>query len=49
MSTPAERPLPQPESEPVCLLHRVCPECGRVAEHDPPTRCAECGAAIVDD
>jgi rubrerythrin len=37
------------ESEPVCLLHRVCSECGRLAEEDPPTRCRACGASLPAD
>jgi rubrerythrin len=37
------------EGEPVCLLHRVCPECGRLAEEDPPTRCRACGASLPAD
>lgn len=32
--------------EPVCLMHRVCPECGRLADQDPPTRCPHCDAVI---
>lgn len=32
--------------EPVCLMHRLCPACGRVADEDPPTRCPHCGAAV---
>lgn len=34
--------------EPVCLMHRVCPACGRLADEDPPTRCPHC-AAVIDD
>jgi len=30
--------------DPACWLSRVCPECGRIADDDPPTRCAGCGA-----
>jgi hypothetical protein len=32
--------------DPVCWLHRVCPTCGRLADEDPPTRCAGCGAEL---
>jgi hypothetical protein len=32
--------------DPACWLHRVCPACGRLAEEDPPTRCAACGAEL---
>jgi rubrerythrin len=28
--------------DPACLLRRVCPECGGVADHDPPTVCPYC-------
>lgn len=34
--------------EPVCLMHRLCPECGRLADQDPPTRCPHC-AAVIDE
>jgi rubrerythrin len=44
-----ERATPRPESEPVCLVHRVCPECGRLADEEPPTRCPECGAEVPAD
>ena len=33
--------------ESACFLHLVCPECGRVADEAPPTRCAECGAELT--
>ena len=29
-----------------CLLRRVCPECGSVADSDPPTTCPHCGATL---
>ena len=32
--------------DPACWLHRVCPACGTIAETDPPTTCAQCGAEI---
>jgi rubrerythrin len=48
-SSRPDRPLVEPESEPVCLLARVCPECGRVADREPPTRCAACGSLITAD
>ncbi|REF34766.1 hypothetical protein [Thermasporomyces composti] len=35
--------------EPVCWLPRVCPECGRLAENEPPTRCENCGTLITLD
>jgi rubrerythrin len=41
-----QRPPPRPESEPVCLVQRVCAECGRLADEEPPTRCPACGAEL---
>ena len=35
--------------EPVCWLPRVCPECGRLSEREPPTTCAQCGTEIGID
>ncbi|SFP09814.1 DNA-binding transcriptional regulator, MarR family [Geodermatophilus dictyosporus] len=35
--------------ESACFLHLVCPECGRVADEAPPTRCAGCGAELTGD
>lgn len=35
--------------ESVCWLPRVCPECGRLADEEPPTRCPRCGAPIGTD
>lgn len=35
--------------DPACWLGRVCPECGRFSEQEPPTRCANCGAEIDED
>ena len=32
--------------DPACLLRRVCQTCGAVAETDPPTVCAQCGAEL---
>jgi ribosomal protein S27AE len=32
--------------DPACLLRRVCPACGAVADHDPPTVCPECHAEM---
>lgn len=34
---------PSAGGEPVCLLDRVCPDCGRVADTDPPGTCPGCG------
>ena len=33
---------PERPGDPVCLLRRVCPACGSVANDDPPTTCPEC-------
>jgi rubrerythrin len=35
--------------DPVCLLRRVCQQCGSVADEDPPTTCPTCRASIPDD
>ncbi|MBM7806829.1 DNA-binding MarR family transcriptional regulator [Geodermatophilus bullaregiensis] len=35
--------------DPACWLHRVCPACGRLADEDPPTRCAACGEELAVD
>jgi rubrerythrin len=35
--------------DPACWLRRVCPSCGRLAEEDPPTTCAACGAELDQD
>ncbi|HEX9035249.1 MAG TPA: hypothetical protein VF834_25690 [Streptosporangiaceae bacterium] len=32
--------------DPACLLRRVCPDCGSVADTDPPTTCPQCGAEL---
>ncbi|GAA1898020.1 group III truncated hemoglobin [Streptantibioticus ferralitis] len=32
--------------DPACWLARVCPRCDAVADRDPPTRCARCGAML---
>ena len=34
---------------PACLLRRVCPACGAVVDHDPPTVCPQCHAEMPDD
>ena len=38
---PGERP-----GDPACLLRRVCPACGSVADADPPVTCAQCGTEL---
>ena len=35
--------------DPACLLRRVCPACGSVADRDPPTVCPACHAALPGD
>ncbi|MGY1805138.1 hypothetical protein ACI78T_17785 [Blastococcus sp. SYSU D00922] len=44
-------PTPEPDEggDPACLLRRVCPVCGRVADEDPPTTCPGCGAEVDPD
>ncbi len=32
--------------DPVCLLRRVCPACGGVADTDPPAICPQCHREI---
>jgi rubrerythrin len=53
MSEP-ENVLPDPDDadrpgDPVCLLRRVCPACGAVADEDPPTVCPSCHREIPAD
>ncbi|MFC5993227.1 hypothetical protein ACFQE5_03255 [Pseudonocardia hispaniensis] len=35
--------------DPACWMNRVCPECGGLADEDPPTRCQRCGADLPGD
>lgn len=35
--------------DPACWLQRVCPVCGRLADADPPVRCAACGELLPAD
>jgi hypothetical protein len=35
--------------DPVCLLRRVCQQCGAVADEDPPTTCPQCHADMPAD
>jgi rubrerythrin len=49
---PPRRRSPGPDDEggdPACWLNRVCPDCGRLADEEPPTRCPACGAQLVAD
>jgi uncharacterized protein YeaO (DUF488 family) len=41
MSEPDER-----GGDPACWLRRVCPQCGSMADADPPTTCPACHAAM---
>jgi ribosomal protein S27AE len=34
----------EPQGDPACRLHRVCPECGALADEERPTVCLRCGA-----
>ncbi len=34
--------------DPVCWLHRVCPECGAFSDTAPPTVCHRCGTRFGD-
>jgi predicted amidophosphoribosyltransferase len=38
---------PERPGDPVCLLRRVCPACGAVADEDPPTICPQCHAELT--
>jgi rubrerythrin len=42
----ADEDLP---GDPACLLRRVCPACGSVADDDPPTVCPACHAQMPGD
>ncbi|WP_204263637.1 hypothetical protein [Geodermatophilus normandii] len=53
--TQEREPVPEPAGgagpedaggDPACWLARVCPACGRLADEDPPTRCAACGEEL---
>ncbi|MFD2092649.1 hypothetical protein [Blastococcus deserti] len=49
MSEPTAPRSPRPEDEggdPACWLRRVCPDCGQLADEDPPTTCPGCGAGL---
>ncbi|HWN26370.1 MAG TPA: hypothetical protein VNP37_05345 [Actinomycetospora sp.] len=46
-SEPSRAELPDDDGgDPACWMHRVCQECGRLADEDPPTRCPSCGATL---
>jgi rubrerythrin len=40
---------PEDTGDPACWLRRVCPECGAIADTDPPAACPRCGAAMPAD
>ena len=44
--TAGRAPEPELPGDPVCLLRRVCPACGGVADEDPPTICPHCHAEL---
>jgi rubrerythrin len=49
-----QRPAPATETtelpgDSVCWLRLVCPECGTMAESEPPTTCPQCGAPLPAD
>ncbi|GAA4778677.1 hypothetical protein GCM10023200_09630 [Actinomycetospora chlora] len=48
VTSPAELP-DDAGGDPACWMHRVCPECGRLADEDPPTRCPSCGTQLEAD
>ena len=45
---PAGQEAPEQDlpGDPPCLLRRVCPACGSVADEDPPTTCPQCGTTL---
>ncbi|MEV6583102.1 hypothetical protein AB0M92_33645 [Streptomyces sp. NPDC051582] len=48
---PAADRAPEPAEEggePACLLHLVCPDCGRLAEERGARSCSRCGAPLPD-
>ncbi|MFE2548326.1 hypothetical protein ACFXGI_07210 [Streptomyces sp. NPDC059355] len=51
-STPAAAPAPVPAperaegGEPACLLHLVCPDCGRLADERGARTCSRCGGPL---
>lgn len=43
----ARRPADE-GGEPACLLHLVCPDCGRLADAGGSRTCARCGSPLPD-
>ncbi len=35
--------------DPACWLSRVCPDCGLLADDEPPTRCERCAAELTGE
>ncbi|WP_327360695.1 hypothetical protein [Streptomyces sp. NBC_01296] len=50
MTAPPPAPAPAPASggEPACLLHLVCPDCGRLATGRGAPACSHCGSPLPD-
>ncbi|MCX5192621.1 hypothetical protein OOK31_01730 [Streptomyces sp. NBC_00249] len=46
--TPAPASTPDEGGETACLLHRVCPDCGRPATEAAARYCSRCGGALPD-
>lgn len=49
-TTPSDGRDDEPDlgGDPACWLARVCPECGRFAEHEAAPSCPACGADTQD-
>ncbi|UQX04363.1 hypothetical protein [Streptomyces sp. RerS4] len=45
---PAPPPAPAEGGESACLLHRVCPDCGRLAGEAGARYCSRCGTELPD-
>ncbi|KJY34685.1 hypothetical protein [Streptomyces sp. R33] len=45
---PAPPPAPAEGGEPACLLHLVCPDCGRLATERGARTCSRCGGPLPD-
>ncbi|MEV6731153.1 MULTISPECIES: hypothetical protein [unclassified Streptomyces] len=41
-------PAPAEGGEPACLLHLVCPDCGRLATERGVQTCSRCGGPLPD-
>ncbi len=42
-------PRTETGGDPVCWLSRVCPECGAIADSEPPAVCPRCHSPITGD